>query len=322
LSRAILAPIIISRYDSEMLTGSSLHLPYADAQGHQVLGVIRSSPLRIAFLIAVAVSHATTLWAGQLPSSADQFSRDLLRHEVEVQTQDHALWSYREQKQDHGKRKLVHVYQTNRGEIERLVSINDQPLSAAQVEAEDHRIQALISQPTQMRQHQEKQREDSEQARNLLRMFPDAFRFQYDGMQGSLVRLKFTPNPKFHPPDHAAQVFHHMSGTMLVDAQQERLAAISGTLTSEVKFFGGVFGHLEKGGTFAVQQQEVSPHTWEVTTMHVHMNGRALLFKTIAVQEDESYTDFHPVPANTTLPQAAELLKQYARDLPRAQAKN
>jgi hypothetical protein len=306
-----------------MLTEPSLHLPTPDAQGHELIpSVVRSSPLLLAFVIAMAVSRVAAVSAGQLPSSADQFAGDILGHEVEVQTQDHALWTYREQKQDDGKRKLLHVYQTNSGEIERLVAVDDQPLSAAQAQAEDHRIQTLISQPAQMRQHQKKQREDGEQARNLLRMFPDAFRFQYDGTQGSLVRLRFTPNPEFHPPDHAAQVFHHMTGTMLVDAQQKRLAAINGTLTSEVKFFGGVFGHLDKGGTFAVQQQEVSPRTWEVTSMHVHMNGKALFFKTIAVQEDESYTDFQSVPANTTLPQAAELLKQYARDLPQVQAKN
>ena len=181
MSRANLTSIIASAYGREMLTESSLHLPASDAQGHQVPAVIRSSPLLTAFVIAVAVSHATAVRAGQLPSSADQFSRDILRHEVEVQTPDHALWTYREQKQDDGKRKLLHVYPTNRGEVARLVSINDQPLSAAQVQAADHRIQTLISQPAQMRQHQKKQREDGEQARNLLRMFPDAFRFQYDG---------------------------------------------------------------------------------------------------------------------------------------------
>jgi hypothetical protein len=168
----------------------------------------------------------------------------------------------------------------------------------------------LISHPREIRQHQKKQHEDGEQARNMLKMFPEAFRFQYDGTQGSLVRLKFAPNPKFRPPDHATQVFHHMTGTMLVDPKQKRLAAINGTLTSEVKFFGGVFGHLDKGGTFEVRQQEVAPRVWEVTAMHVHMNGKALLFKTIAVQEDETYSDFHGVPPSTTLAQAAELLKR------------
>jgi hypothetical protein len=80
-------------------------------------------------------------------------------------------------------------------------------------------------------------------------------------------------------------------------------------------------GHLDKGGTFNVTQQEVSPHLWEVTNMHVHMCGKALFFKTIDAQEDENYSDFQPVPSDTTLQQAAELLKQAPIDLPPAQAK-
>jgi hypothetical protein len=307
-----------------MLTASSLHLPRARTPA--LLLLVRKFPYSIVLAIAlpavVALSSGAAVHANQLPSSADQFARDVLHHEAQAQSQDNALWSYREQKQDDGKRKLLHIYQTTQGEIDRLVAVNDQPLSSAQIQAEDHRIEKLIAHPAELHQRQRKQREDGEQAQNLLRMFPDAFHFEYDGTQGSLVRLKFTPNPEFYPPDHAAQVFHHMSGTLLIDLQQKRLAAIHGTLTSEVKFFGGVFGHLDKGGTFAVEQQEVNPRVWEVTVMRVHMNGKVLLFKTIAVQEDETYSDFHSVPADTSLLQAAELLKQDAHDVPQTQAKN
>jgi hypothetical protein len=301
-----------------------LHLPTSLTRNlflvHPDLFYARLSIL--ALLAIVATLHSGAIRADQLPANADQFARDVLRHEVEAQTQDHALWTYREQKKDDGKHKLLHIYQTKQGQIDRLIAVDDHPLSPSQIQAEDHRIQKLLSHPAEIRQHQKKQREDGEQARTMLRMFPDAFHFEYDGKQGSLVRLKFTPNPKFHPPNHAAQVFHHMSGTMLLDPYQKRLVAINGTLTSEVKFLGGVFGHLDKGGTFDVQQQEVSPHVWEVTAMHVHMNGKALLFKTIAVQEDEIDTDFRPVPADTTLAQAAELLKHDRGDLTQNQAKN
>ena len=257
----------------------------------------------------------------QLPSSAEQFVNEVLPHEVEAQLQDHTLWTYLERKRVDGVWKLFHVYQTREGQIDRLVEVNGQPLSPAQVEAEDQRIQRLISQPSQVRQRQKREHDDGVQAQNLLRMFPAAFRFQYDGVQGSLVRLRFTPNPQFQPTDHTTQVFHHMEGTMLLDPEQKRLAAINGTLNSEVKFFAGLLGHLEKGGTFAVTQQEVSPHLWEVTNMHVHMRGKALFFKTIDAQEDEIYLDFQPVPNDTTLRQAAELLKQAPIDLPSAQAK-
>ena len=93
-----------------------------------------------------------------------------------------------------------------------------------------------------------KQRNDTDQA-DMMKMFPDAFRFQYDGKQGNLVRLEFAANPNFRTSGHAAQVFYHMKGSLLVDAKQKRLAEISGKLMSEVKFGGGVLGHLNKGGT-------------------------------------------------------------------------
>ena len=266
-------------------------------------------------------TSADAVRAQQLPSSADQFVKEVLPHEVEAQLQDHTLWTYLERKRVDGVWKLFHVYQTQEGEIDRLVAVNGQPLTPAQVKAEDQRIQRLISRPSQVRQRQKREHDDGVQAQNLLRMFPAAFRFQYDGAQGSLVRLRFTPNPQFQPADHTAQVFHHMEGTMLLDPEQKRLAAINGTLTSEVKFFAGLLGHLDKGGTFAVKQEEVSPHLWEVTIMQVHMRGKALFFKTIDTQEDETYFDFQSVPNDTTLHQAAELLKQGPIDLPPAQAK-
>ena len=245
----------------------------------------------------------------QLPANANDFAREFFQHEIASQQQDHSLWSFRETKREDGKIKLMDVCQTHQGHVERLIAVDGRPLDAQALAQEDARIQSVISDPAQIRQRQKKEREDGEQARKLMRMFPDAFLFQYDGDQGAMVRLRFSPNPAFHPPDHASQVFHHMEGTVLVDADQKRLAAINGKLTSEVKFFGGLLGYLDKGGTFHVQQKEVGPKIWEVSVMHVHMDGRALLFKTIAVQEDETYTDFRSVPDDMSLEQAAQRVK-------------
>jgi hypothetical protein len=287
----------------------------------------RYKPLLGAVLAAIATAamgsgHAWPALLKILPSSADDFVRDVLRNEVEAQEHDHALWSYSKQVREEGKQKLFRVYQTSEGEIERLVAADGRPLTPMRAQKEDQRIERLITHPAEMRQQEKKRHSDAEQAQELLRMFPEAFEFRYAGTQGSLVRLEFRPNPKFHPPNHAAQVFHHMNGTMLLDAEQKRLAAIDGTLTSEVKFFGGIFGHLDKGGTFLVQQQEVSGHFWEVTEMHIHMSGKAVFFKTIGVQEDESYSNFEAVPSDTTLSQAAEILKRDVDNLRAAQAKN
>jgi hypothetical protein len=311
-----------------MLMESSLHLPIAEMMDKRPRPCFDCSSSFLLIVLA-AMAMLGPSWrllppalADQPPSNANEFALDVLRHEAEEQAQDHTLWSYSEQKQDDGKKKLFHVYQTKQGEMERLASVNGQPLTAEQAKAEERRIQRLLANPGEIRKSQKKQHEDGEQARKLLLMFPEAFLFQNDGMQGALVRLKFAPNPKFHPSDHAGQVFHHMTGAVLLDPRQKRLAAMDGTLTREVKFFGGVFGHLDQGGTFQVEQQEVHPHVWEVTAMHVHMKGKALFFKTIAVEEDETYFDFQPVSGDVTLAQAAELLKENTCDTSKAQARN
>jgi len=258
----------------------------------------------------------------EAPSSTDSqldpqrdpngFVRDVLNNEIQAQLRDQSQWTYRARKGEHGKVKLFLVCQTREGEIERLIMLDGQTRSPERSRAEDHRIQALITHPDEMRQARKKEHEDAEQARRLLAAFPDAFHFRYEDSDGNVTRFKFSPNPQFHPSDHRQQVFHHMEGALVLDQQQKRLVEVDGKLTSPVKFAGGLLGHLDEGGTFTVLQKEVRPGSWETVRMHVQMSGKALFFKTISVQQDETYTDFKQVPDTITIQGAADLLKHDA----------
>lgn len=246
----------------------------------------------------------------KLQLDAGRLAREVFENEVQAQINDQSLWSYRQVKEEQGKKKVFAVCETNDGEIDRLLEVNGQELNPNQRQAEDQRIQKMLDDPDQMRQQQKKSAEDGKQERELLRMFPEAFRFQYAGMQGNLIKLTFSPNPEFRPSNRAAQVFHHMEGSLLVDGEQKRLAEIEGRLTSSVKFGWGLLGHLDKGGTFLVDQQDMGSGHWQLTTLDVEMNGKALFFKTIAVREKELNTDFQQVPESIRPRQAFELLRQ------------
>jgi hypothetical protein len=67
---------------------------------------------------------------------------------------------------------------------------------------------------------------------------------------------------------------------------------------------------LDKGGEFHVKQSKVAPGLWEITLLHVNMQGKALFLKTIAVQENEIRTNFQRVPDNLTLSAAAQQLQK------------
>ncbi|PYV94627.1 MAG: hypothetical protein DMG86_22815 [Acidobacteria bacterium] len=152
---------------------------------------------------------------------------------------------------------------------------------------------------------------DTTRTQSLLKMLPDAFNFSYeDHSAGDLVKLKFSPNPHFRPPSREAQVFHAMEGELVVDNRHKRLAELSGHLIQAVKFGGGLLGHLDKGGQFNVKQEQVSPGFWELTVLNIQMKGKALFFKTIAVQQKMLRSSFRRVSNDLTLAKAADLLHE------------
>lgn len=147
-------------------------------------------------------------------------------------------------------------------------------------------------------------------------MLPNAFVFQYAGTSGDNIKLTFHPNPKFDSHSSESYVFHKMDGFVIVNAKEQRLVEISGRLTHRVEFGGGLLGHLDAGGTFDVQREEVVPGHWAITRLKVNMNGRILFFKTISEQQDETDSNFQRIPDSTTLAEARLMAQKQAGSTP------
>jgi hypothetical protein len=244
----------------------------------------------------------------------DQLVRQIVQNEIRAQEADQSRWIYIVRRKAHGREEVYEVIETREGALERCIASGGHQLTPAEQEKEIARIQALVKNPEEFKKKQHEREQDGRQARRLLKLLPEAFLYTYDGKQygdgkqNKLIGLKFKPNPAYHPASREATVFHHMEGLLLVDAKAKRLAQIDGTLTEDVKFGGGLLGHLEKGGHFTVRQQDVGNGHWDVVSMAVHMKGKALLFKTISVEEEKVQSDFRRAPDDLTLAGAAEML--------------
>jgi hypothetical protein len=260
--------------------------------------------------------------SGQTGHAGDeqQFMREVTAHEMAAQKQDHSLWQYTDRKRERDKTTLREVVETDQGSLYRVIAFNGQPLTSAQAHKEDARIHKLISDPEELHDQQRKARHDGEMERRLLQMLPDSFLYHSAGQDSPLTKLEFAPNPSFHPSSREGQVFHHMEGSIWVDARAKRIARIEGHLASEVKFGGGILGHLSKGGTFSIEQQNVGEGHWDLVRLDVSMNGRALFFKTISVHQRQEDSHFKPVPAGITLQQAAQLLNEGVKQPAAAQS--
>lgn len=244
--------------------------------------------------------------------AANELVRSTVDNELKAMDQDHSHWMYRLDTVERGAKETKDVVETKDGDVMRLVARNGQPLTPDEQKTEDERIEKFIHDPAAQQKQQRDVAEDTKKMKQLLSLLPEALTYSEPEVSGSTTKLKFQPNPSFHPPSREAHVFHEMEGELVVNTKQKRIVEFSGHLTHPVDFGGGLLGHLDQGGTFDVRQQEVGPGIWEMTLLKVNMHGKALFFKTVSVQQDEVHSDFHRLPDTLTLEQGLDMLRKQA----------
>ena len=263
-------------------------------------------------LASVILLLAPCIGLAESKSNAQISPADLVKavihNELQPSSGPESRWKYRLDKESDGKQETREVIETKSGSMDRLLSVAGKPLTGVQASDEAGRILRFSHSAEEQRKAEQTRRKDAEQCNAFMGMIPDAFVFENGGESGNLTKVTFKPNPSFRPPSREGKVLQQMAGEIWVDAKQQRLVSINGQLMNEVKFAGGLLGRLEKGGQFTVRRAEISPGDWEVTEMTVNMHGKALLFKSICVQQKEIHSNFERVPDDLSLADAANLL--------------
>jgi hypothetical protein len=241
-------------------------------------------------------------------TTASDLMRDVAANEIADRT-EHTSWMYRVTKVVEQQTLTQIEIETKDGPVHRLLAINGTPLDSAQRNQEAVRSEELVREPSQQLAVKKQYDADERRLENLVRLLPSAFLFQYDGWDGPFMRLNFRPDPAFVPPTMESKALQGMAGTILVNAQQKRLARMNGHLVENVDFGFGILGRLAKGGTFEIERTQVGPSHWKTHLVDIHVDGRMLLFKTISKQQHETRSDFEPVSRDLDLKAAEELLQ-------------
>ena len=233
--------------------------------------------------------------------------REVVANELAERLQQ-PKWIYVIEKREGNQTLTEEQVETNDGPFYRLLAINGAPLDPDQRQKDDARMDSLLHDPSQLLKLKRARDEDEQRLEALIRLMPDAFLYDYDGVEGNLVRLKFHPNAAYNPPTYEARVVHSLAGTILIDMQQRRLAKLSSRLIDRVEFGYGFLGHIDNGGTIEIRRAPVGPSQWKTSLINIQLSGRLVFFKTISKQEYETRSDFRAVSAGLSLTQASQLL--------------
>jgi len=264
-------------------------------------------------LLFIAGGVATRPQTSQ--TSDPESARALVRSVIETETarlSNGQRYIYRQERPQKKSLLTYQLVQTDQVRLEKLIAVNGQALSPEQEASEKARLDKLdkdLRLQTKLRNDQEA---ESKRRLLMLRTLPDAFLFSFDaaGSEEPLVKIDFRPDPKFRPSAKEVQPYRGMEGSLWIDRQKGRLARVHGKLTKDVSFRWGILGHLHRGGTFTIEQQNVYADDWAVTKMELHFTGSALLFKSSRIEYSERSFQFRPTAAGMSINQGIALLER------------
>jgi hypothetical protein len=260
--------------------------------------------LTIGLVLVVCIAAAAR---DQVRLSAGELINEVVKNELTDRVQQRK-WMYAIDKRQ-GKQTLTEEQvDTKDGPFYRLLAIDGTLLDPDQRQQDSARIDRLLHDPSQQLKFKRGHNEDEQKLEQLMALMPDAFLYDYDGVEGNLVRITFRPNSNYDPPTYEARVAHSLAGTILIEPQQKRLAKFSGRLINRVEFGFGLFGHIDNGGTIEIGRAEVGPSQWKTALINIQLSGRLVFFKTISKQEYETRSDFGAVCGDLSLLEASRLL--------------
>jgi len=281
-------------------------------------------------LLSIALTMLTQLAMHNFSEAKDQPSTanphelvsQVVKNEIAANGPSGVHFMFRNQRKTPHVNQTKLIVETREATAGLLVEVDGHPLTPQQREAETARLQNYLRNPEELNRKRMQEKEDAGRTIRIVKALPSAFLYERDGtQQGSagvgspgdeLVRLKFHPNPDYEPPSRVEQVLTGMTGHLLIDAQQNRIAEIDGALEKEVGFGWGILGHLDRGGRFLVQQADVGNHQWEITHMELAFTGKILWVKKLNVRSNDVFSDFRVVAPDLTFSQGVALLEKEA----------
>jgi hypothetical protein len=215
---------------------------------------------------------------------------------------DHSNWIYLEEDDKPKEHVVQWVASTHQGNVERVLQRDDKEVA---LDKQREAVTKFLQDSRAQRKQVEEAAHDNQQLDDLLKLLPAAFVWTVTSANDTSTSLHFDPAPNFHPPTREARIFSSMTGDVVVNNQQHRICKIKGHLLHDVTFGGGLLGRLKERSSFSLEQQQVGPAFWELTQMHIHLEGNALLFKSVSLQQDDKRTRFQREAEDVALGQAA-----------------
>jgi hypothetical protein len=200
------------------------------------------------------------------------------------------------------------VVETSVGRVRFLLAVDGKPLSAEAEAVERGRLAAIVADPEAFVARERTQKDDEAQARKMLDLLQQAFIFDNVRLEGGVWRMGFHPSPTYSAHGIEERVLGGMSGTVAIDAAQERLMQIDGRLAKDVSIGFGLLATVKAGSRFSSARADEDGH-WRTVHVVTDIQGKAALFKSVSRNADITRSEFKYLQPGISVADAVALVE-------------
>lgn len=206
----------------------------------------------------------------------------------------------------HSATKTYTWFHTELSSFSKLISVNGARYDTHYLKEQDKAIRRSVAKGEGLSSSQRKQRliktqrkREGEMQTALFRNLLAAFSFlpqSSEWVNGSeTMVLVFNPKTSFKPPNAEVAFLLSLKGKLWITKGSNQLIRLTGTLSKDVNYVGGLFGSLRKGATFTLEQADIGNGLW-FPTFSTATYKRSLLFKGTHKRETSLYSHYRLNP--------------------------
>ncbi len=210
------------------------------------------------------------------------------------------LYSHKErQMTNHGPREVL-VEMIDGSPYNRLLSVNNQPLSAQQQASEKRKEEGEVSKrhaesPEQRRQRIARYQKDRTRDQKMLDQLTEAFTFSLLGQEEldgfHVDHLKATPRPGYKPPNMETQVLPAMEGELWIDQKSSQWVKVVATVIRPASI-EGFLAQVEPGTHFELDKRPVGNEVWFPSHFAMSSKAKVLFLVNHDSSDNESFFDY------------------------------
>ena len=200
--------------------------------------------------------------------------------------------------------KTYQVLMIDGSQYNRLIAVNDRPLSAGEQKEEEDKLKAEV-----LRRGHESERErrrrvarfirEREQDHAMLKEMVDAFDFRPAGEANvnghDCWVFDAQPKPGYQPKSRETKVLSGMQGRLWIDKVHSQWVRVEAEVMRPVSLYG-IIARVGPGTRFFLEQAPVAGNLWLPTRFSVSVKASALGFINEDSVDDETYRQYQPMP--------------------------